>query len=364
MNTELLKLGKYSEQKIVDTFGTNAQKKSFQEKGKLTGSYKTKLLETAARYCKITELPNRYYVISEIYKYPIPKQFTQMNRSLYKYITPLLLYHLINGHDADNAITLTVGKWAREIKMINHNYTLIKNNKEQTHEEYGLDVDLMYEFYDKSDTAIESYIINALNYLKAATCIIWNEVYYVVEEVTDNNTVIDEDGVISTFIHLNEHVASKEEKSFYAQCIKYADEQLGITNASERYYSQKSQEWNRLLKRKLYERKYKLFYKAYEAYYVNLDKCQALLNLFDEKNQDILYNMLSTQFTSYILTNAENRLLKNPGKYKRYDDMQFTYCEQFENLCDMVINPQTEYLGNKIEMKNPIKYTLRIKENQ
>lgn len=340
---------RYSEKKIVELFGTPKQQESYAQNGCLATRSKTSILEKASRYCKITDLGNKNYSISKIYKYPLPSKWSLMNKTLYKDLVPLLLHNLINGHDENNAITLTIGKWARELKMINSNYPLIKSNKEDAATLLDMDLDTIFDFYNKADAAMEYYIINALTFLKNALCIYWLQVHYVVVEITDNTNTIDENGNITPNIRLETRLASEEEVEYYVRCMEVADNAVHIENISERYYSKKSEEWNRILKKELYKRKIKLVYKAYKAYYVHLDRCQYLLEQFEPKTQEELHTELIEDFTKHIMENSEKRYKKTPDKYDA------SYCEYFAGLCDVVINPKTEFLGGSIQYKSSTK---------
>ena len=277
MEKMVVKQGKIKEIYLVNKYASPAVKESYIKNGKLLTKNKRTLLEKMSRYCKIVDLGKREYEITEVYPYILPANFKKMNTSLYQYIVPLLLEKIINGHDQNRKIDITLGKWAREINMVNQNYNLCKYNKEETSRAIKYELDTINEFYNKSDDMIEYYIMNALDYLKSAGLIIWRDVYRITSEVSDEMVEIDSDGVVHANIKLETREASKEDMDFYAACIKVADEKANITNASERYYSKKSQRFNEALKDELYKRKIKLVYKSYEAYYIDLDKCSFVL---------------------------------------------------------------------------------------
>ena len=225
-----IKPGIITEKELVELFGSQSQKKSFYEKGRLAGSYRTALFKKLNKYCTIKELKKKkdgenLYKITEVYKYPLPANYDKMQKSIYKYIVPLILNSLINGHDKNNSIEITVGKWAREINMINHNYNLVKYNREDTSKEVQIRLDTINEFYDKADHMINWYISNALDYLKSAGLIIWREVNQVTIEESDNKSIIDCDGNVEVNINLRTHQASKEEMEYYSQCIAIADKE-------------------------------------------------------------------------------------------------------------------------------------------
>ncbi len=344
-----LKKGKISEQELVEKYGSDAQKKSYEIQGRLISKNKATLLKKLSRYCTIKDLGQREYRITKVYDYPLPANWTKMNKSLYQYIIPLILYSLINGHDKNNKINITVGKWAREIKMVNPNYNLIKYNPEDSSKETQIALQTINEFYDKADYMINWYITNALDYLKSAGLIIWREANRVNVEVSDGVTNIDQDGNIKVNIKTENHQASEDEMEYYAECINIADKECGIENAKERYYSHKSQQFNEVLKRELYKRKIKNIYKTYEAYYINLDKCNGLLNHFEKNDYSTLISKLNRDFSQMIMENADKRFESNARKYLYTDKNE--YKSDFSSLCDITINNNAKYLGSKIAMK-------------
>lgn len=359
-----IKSGIISEHELVELYGSDAQKKSYAEKGKFIGSYKTALFKKLDKYCDIKPIKRKnqsenMYRISEVYEYPLPSNFEKMNKSLYQYIVPLILNKLINGHDENNSIEITVGKWAREIDMINRNYNLVKYNREDTSSETQIQLETINEFYDKADHMIDWYITNALDYLKSAGLIIWREVNQVTIEESDNKSIIDCNGNISVNVNLTTHQASKEEMEYYAQCIAIADEEAKIENASERYYSKKTKLFQEVLKRELYKRRIKYIYKAYEAYYVNLDKCKALLSHFKNIGSDKLIDAFNKEFSDMIIKNAGRRFEKNAMKYLHNSKNE--YLLSFESLCEITIDNKTEYLSKRIrEKNNDDNYNLQI----
>lgn len=366
MKKEDIKTGKITEQELVNIFGSDAQKKSYAENGKFVSKYKTSLMKKVKKYCNIKEDKKENgrmtYKILKIYDSPLPSNFNKMNTSLYKYIVPLILDTLVYDHDKNNSIEITVGKWAREISMVNHNYNLIKYNREDTSKEFQIRMNEINEFFDKADHMINWYIENALDYLKAAGLIIWRQVNRVTIEESDGKSVIDENGNVEVNVNLSTHQASKEEMEYYSQCIAIADKEANIENAGERYYSTKTKHYQEVLKRELYKRKIKYIYNTYEAYYVHLDRCQDLLKQFDNQNRDQLVDEFNKKFSDMIVENAGNRFDKNAVKYLLPKD---DYLVSFKNLCEMTIENQTEYLGSRIrEKKVEDDYNLQIHQTK
>lgn len=367
MEKENIKLGKYTEKELVELFGSNAQKKSYEENGHFISNHKATLFKKINKYCAIQKLDEKknskhLYEISQVYNHPLPNNFDKMQKSIYKYICPLILNYLIDHEYTESRkIDITIGKWSREIHMVNHNYNLIKYNKENTAKETLYPIDLIYEFIDKTDDMLDYYITNALDYLKSAGLIIWRDVYRINVEVSDtNNVTIDQDGNVSLPLHFESRQATEEEMNYYSKCVAIADKAANINNSTERYYSKKSNLFNEVLKRELYKRKIKCIYKTYEAYYVDIEKCKYILNLFDYTDRKALIQNFNEEFTSMILENANKRFNKFPEKYL-YCDGESDYMLCQEGMCEMTIANETEYLGARIK-KNKIEdnYSLKI----
>lgn len=211
MTFENIKTGIISEKQLVKYFGTPAQKKSYSENGRFIGGYKKKFFDKLKRYCEIEDLGDRKYKITKVYKFPLPANFNKMNSSIYKYIVPLILSMLTKGHDESRKVDITVGKWAREIKMVNKNYNLMKYNQEAVSEEFEYPTKAIAEFYEKSDDMINYYITNALDYLKSAGLIIWRDVYKIVTEESSGTVHLDHKGEVHTEVTLTTKQASQDD---------------------------------------------------------------------------------------------------------------------------------------------------------
>lgn len=360
---ETLNIGIISEEQLVDIFATTSQKNKYYELNKFSGANKTTLLTEANRWCTIKDLGNRQYEIIEVFKYPKHKSLTKAKKGLYQYITPLILINLIDGHDKNNKITLTIGKWARQIKMINHNYNLVKYNRCNASNELKLKIESIDEFYDKSDSMINDYITNTLKYLDQMGLIIWRKVNIIRKEIINpNNLIVTENNNIITDLTIECHQASEEEMDYYARCIEIADKEANITNKSERYYSSKSNHYNSVLIRELNKQNIKMIYSTYEVYYIHLDKCKDILNEYENIEQAQLIEKFNKEFSEMLLNNADIRFDKNTYKYlaKGYENKDdFKY--DFSNLCDIVINNKTEYLGDRIKQNTyEEKYSLKF----
>jgi hypothetical protein len=350
-----IKTGTISEKELVELFGTPAQKKSYEEHDRFVSSYKSAVLKRATSQCEIKEVHKKkdgtqMYRITDVYSYPLPDTLPKMQKSLYKYIVPLILNTLVSDHDENNSIEITIGKWAREINMVNKNYNVVKYNREDISDEFGIQLDTINEFYDKADQMITYYINNALEYLRDAGLIIWRPVYRIVSEESSGTTTIDYEGNIETDIELTQHTASKEEMEFYAKCLRIADNEAEIESAGERYYSRKAFMFQDVLKRELYKRKIKTVYCTYEAYYVHLDRCENVLKQFGDFNARKFLDQFNEEFSDKLIENAGKRFDANTLKYLYENRAEYELT--FDSMCNTVINNRAKRINKSIEEKD------------
>lgn len=345
-----LRPGVYTEKKLVEIFGSPAQKKCFSEYRTLKGkSYFNTMMKKIKRYCSIEQMKERSanggykFKISSIYEYPLPPQFNKMNSGMYQYMIPLMLYCLVNGHDEHHKINLTIGKWAREIKMVNRNYDMIRYNKQKASYELDVNYEQINEYYEKSDSILRYYVLNALDYLKKAGRIIWREAYRI-QKMGISNCTLDDNNISST-VQIIESDATDEDMEIYSECIAIADKKANVNNDRERYYSKKSKDFSRYLQQELNERGIRLIYKTYEAYYIDLDKCQDLLSHFELQSMQDFENiskfnqLFAEKMEQYALSRYEN----NPTKYYEYEKSD-DLVKAYGILNDIVLNHNAEKL--------------------
>lgn len=334
-----LKVGDIDEKKLVALFATPTVKQNYKKNGHFIHNDKYRLLEKARKFCEIIDNKDRTFTITKVYDSMLPTNFSKMNSDLYKYICPLILSSLINGHDENNKVTLTIGLWAREIKMVNQNYDLVKHNPFETEKEFQLLSGVVYDFCSKCDNTIDYYIIQALKYLQSAGLIIWREVYF----VQPTTPTIKCDNV--TYVANKtppRRVATEEDMEFYARCIETADKRANIKNGQERYYSKKSNLFRQVLLEELNKGEIQYIYKSYEAYYVHLDRCKSVLKEFDYDEFDGT-KQFNDAFADKLMTNAQKRNLK-----KKFALLKDEYLGNYADLCEIVIDNETEYLRKRL----------------
>ena len=332
-----------SEKRLVEIFGTPTIQKNYAVNGRFIGTEKKRVLEKASRFCDIRDDKNKKYYITKVYDNPLPSNFSKMNKELYRYICPLILSFLINKHDKNNKVAMTVGLWAREINMVNQNYGLLKDKYDLLEEKFklGLNEKVYCDFYDRCDEAIEYYIVQALKYLQNAGLIIWRDVYF----VQPTTPIITKDKIVYKAIKdPKSKLATENDMKLYTECLKIADTKADIQNAKERYYSKKSKTFRTVLLRELKKYNIRYIFKSYEAYYVNLDRCNYILHQFNVGKKDM--NNLIKDFNSAFI----NKLVENANTRKLQERIiNYADCiDDFLILCDMTINHETECLKERV----------------
>lgn len=322
-----IKLGKYTEEKLVQAFGTPAQIKKWKEENRFIGSAKSTFLKRANKYAKIKDMGNNTYYVSKIYDYPIPTNFDKMNSSLYQYIIPLLLDRV----QKDTVqLNYSFGKWARELKMVNSNYSLIEYNKETAAKILEKDVNRLYDYYRRTDEMIEYYFSKAFDYLDSLTYFSHQNSYMIIKEsITEAEIQGDGDILLEVTLE-SSRLATEEEIQIYNKCVAVADTEAEINHVNERYYSHKAKKWHEILNTELRQYNIVKVYKCHQLYITHPDGCIALRDMFGKKSEKTLIKKLTDEFADKITENAE----------KRNDSPE--YVQFFSDMCDLVIDPKSD----------------------
>jgi hypothetical protein len=303
----------------------------------------------------LLDLGNRKYEIKEVYSVPKSKEVEKMMNGMYRYIVPLILLKLIEGHDENNRIALTSSKWAKQIHMINRNYDTVKYSRSEVARIYEWESDDVKDFFIKVDDMISSYLVMSLDYLKSTGSIIWREANVVHSSIpAERMSGYDENGKpkYELYYESEEHTASEEEMGFYTKCVEIADNEAGIEKgrANKRYYGDESKIFSLALARELNSRNIKYIYKTYEVYFIHLDWCKSLLKEFDiNKSIDDFIKEFNIEFQSLIMRNANTRYDKDvKNVILKYSEK---YLDIFTNLCDITINHENDKYNIKQILK-------------
>lgn len=313
-----IKEGIIPEKKFVELFATDKQKQKYKTSGnKFTGVNKSTVLKQAAKLCEITDIGNREYQITKVYKYPVPKNFNNMNTGIHQYLTPLILINLIAAgiYQVKN-LTFTCNRWYRMVDLINDNYANMKQNIEYSSKKFEVSTNVLHDFYNTTDDTLVYYFKKSLEYLKAANLFNFQEINWVYVRTVDVN--FEQDGHQCISIKPEHRRATSEEMVYIRKCEQVACKYVGISidDESAKYYGKKSKMYLEKLRELLLEQNILFCYKAYEIYSTDNDiqRCYELLNSFEVCDKTDLIELVSTLFQRTLMVNAEKRVLNNPTK--------------------------------------------------
>lgn len=319
MDSELsVKKGVITESKLVDLFATGKVKQKYQSSNNMfTSSNKASVLKQASRYCEILDLGNRKYRIAKVYKYPVPKNFSQMNSGLHQYLTPLILINLVaSGIYQVKNLTFTTNKWYRMVDMINANYAKVKLNFDYASEKLNVGKNVLYDFYNATDDALMYYFKKSLEHLKAANLFNFQEINWVYVRSVDVKH--NEYGKQCINIRPEHRRATAVEMVYIRKCEELARKHAGILpdDESAKYYGPKSKKFLTKLKELLLEQNILFCYKAYEIYSTDFDiqRCHQLLESFEINEKSELIELTNGIFQKNLRANAKLRIANNPEK--------------------------------------------------
>lgn len=351
MSVKKIKLGIISENKLVELFGTKKQIETYKKNGRFVSSNKNTILRHARQYCDVDDFGDGKYKISKVKEIPMTKSYENIHSGIYQYICPLMLQRLVS---TKKPLTFTIGHWAREINMVNDNYSVVKKNSDIVEAKVvtlnDTPKDLLMNFYSHSDSMIYNYISQSLKYLQGLGLIIWREVYMVTTKRIVKSTITHGEADIT--IVTETHQASEEEMDYYAKCIGEADRQCNITEdcINKRYYSKDSYRWSRILQSELEKKHINQVYKAYEMFSTNYGKCQKVLNMYP----DVLVKSFNGAFIKLLDDNAAIRYNKDPEKHENMMHEGDLFLDCYDNLAKFVIEEDVEsckYIFDKGENK-------------
>lgn len=315
MKKESLRVGVISEKVLVLTFGTEKQITSYKSKNKFTGVGKNTILKAAAHFVDIEDLGNRKYKIISIHKYPLPSNISKMKKGIYRYIVPLMLNKIINDSEKYQNINFTTIAWARNIEMINGNYSPMRYHKADVASKLNFEKRYVYEFFDKVDIQIHYYMKQTFDYLKDTELICLKKVN-VVCMADSGISKSSKNGKIKFNIDLKKifRRATHEETTYIAECQKKAMEILEIPkkNNNECYYGKKSKEFMSIYSNLLLLQNILFTYDTYEisCCIENIDNLKFILSKFNVVDFDELVLSFNQEFQFSIIENCRNRYCK------------------------------------------------------
>lgn len=164
---QTVKKGEYTTAQIVEIFGNETHKRYMRDIGRLNnGKQRNDILQDAKRFCKIKINYWKKFVISEVYEYPIPKNFKRRNNELHRYVTPLILNSLISSVEAESSSVLLSDlvnsfyiKEKRDLISIQQKKKILNN--------YPFNCEIIQRYNIEYHNLLNHYIQDTLGFLTA-----------------------------------------------------------------------------------------------------------------------------------------------------------------------------------------------------
>lgn len=345
----------YSEKSLVDKLCTDAQKASYEKKGKFaSGKHKSMFLDKLSTYCEYEyDKETKQYTITNLYDTPQTMAQARLHKGIYQFLAPLILNEMINNHDENHKARLTVFDLAKKIAMVNNNYDCVKFNMEQVGAELDIPFYEMYEYFNKTDLQIDEYLRRCIKYLRSENCVIANEVHVI---QTFENRIELSDNIALITKEKDVHTASDDEMDLYSRIVEKASKATKANTNYEQWYGSNSGKFKKTLKKMLEENGIDYVCRGFEMWYIDLDKCKKMLDEYTEKIslQDTV-KMLGEVFKLIIDENAANRASKK--------SLDTSYVEHFKSLSSLTILYESEDIRKNLSEWKSRSEKLREKGN-
>ena len=337
-----LKKQMYHEYELVKKLCTEAQIKSYEKNYKFSGGKQRSIfLDKLSAYCEYEhDRQNRTYTITELYDIPMTMAQARLHKGIYQFLAPLILNEMLNNHDENNKARMTIFDLARQVALINPNYDYVKFNMELSSDELDIPYLDINEFFKRADVKIDEYLRRCLKYLRSENCVLVNEVH-VIQTFEEKVDISDGVAVITKVKDL--HTASDDEMNLYSRLVEEASNISGAHTNQEQWYGKNAQKFKRVLEESLRNNGIDYVCRAFEMWYVDLNKCEKMLAEYTQEfSIEEHADMLGKVFKLMIDENAENRL----GKKSYFDT---DYVEHFKTLSSLTILPDAEDLRGKFK---------------
>lgn len=284
-----IQIGEINNATLVDWFGSEANKKTYQnQKAKsVNASMKATLLKRAVCKCDIEDLGRGKYMIHSVHEEEIPYSMYEINKGVVHYMAPMILSELLYTDYIDGETILNL---ANAIGVINKNYRTIKFHKKQTSKKLDLDIENIHNYYSVVDSAIKYYIIYSLKKLKSCGCLLFDEPYMVITKKTDN---IEHTMKSTKIDNITEcRIATGAEGARYSELLEEAMDELDIADLKEAYFGYKRSSFSDLMKKKIKKIKTEdgssvvMVFKGIRVWSVSPKRSELILEEFNKSSKE------------------------------------------------------------------------------
>lgn len=331
---------------FIDLFANDKQKtKYINDNQQLSSSSRRTILKNSQRLCDIEYIGDKKYKISKVYKYPVPINFSKMNRGLYKYFIPLILKKLIlQDIHIQPSINFSYYKWYKMIELVNENYKSMKNNIEYSAEEIDVSQQVMREYFNNTDDLLSYYFKQCIEYFKEANLFGCEEITMVCKRNAKKQV---NNGVQKYDIRYEYFIATDEDKKNERHCDENVCKLLGIAidDKYSKFFGDKRHRYLEEYTKEIRKLNIMFFYKSYKIYSTDNDKkrCEKLINSFDITNEKKLIDLLNKEFKKNMLENAKKRFDKNSYDKNRFIGIEKNiFLNNYNLIADTTLNKNSE----------------------
>lgn len=322
-----LKKGSYLESTLVDKICSERQKLSYHKNNKFAGGKnRSGFLKVLSRYCEFEYDPDKKrYIITNTYDIPQSPYTDKMHKGIYEYLAPLILFHVYYEAD-DQKFTGTSADLARSIKVVNHNYNVMKYNQEDVKLSLGLDKNIILEYFSKLDNCVAEYLSRCLKYLESTGAIGYSETRMI--GVMPKNAVIDNWHIIVEPAEIRK--ATEQEIRDYFEMSGKVSEELHIISNQEKWYGKKGLRYKTEISRLLRSEGLLFMCKAFEISVKDAECCKNIFRSFRDKTIGQRQQEVGMILKAIMDGNAEKRAA-------RKQNLKVDYIGQFKQLSDITL---------------------------
>lgn len=349
----MLKIGIIGNKELLSEFGTEKNKEDYIKNNKLQTNTKKSLFKKAYSKYDIEDISNGFYKIHNIRDIELPKEFINLNRDIYKFLSPLIIKIIINNYyNESNPFNITIFKYAYDLGAISKNYTLIKKYKTSAKNLLDLEMNNIINFYSNIDRCIKYYIKNCLELLKKADILDYKEPDMLAYRYSDHYH-----GINSYYSTGSDYYkfATIEEIRLYIDIEEKVMKSMGIENRQQAYYGKLKNKYKEELKKELSKNTIKdsdgneiimlLKFTGYTIFYTSIDKCKNMLDNYENIEDTYLKDNLNIFFINFITEYSKN----NKAIFKDVLE-QSKYIGDFNILSNLTLRHDAEEISLNKDM--------------
>ena len=273
----------------------------------------------------------------------------------------VLLLHLLKNSE-NETISISRGRLYKMLNMINENYIIGRNQIPKLSELVNLPKEVVYDFYDNSNTTLRNTVERNLKRLRNRALIMWeatttvavNDVF-IPKDILDQ-PIIDK-GELIHHIKPTHRLATNEEKKLILKCEKEAMNELGVYTLQDVFLSGNWKHFKNSVENKLKLLSNIQYYYDTYTITINTEDVSNECKLLDESQKTIVEKNINNNIIKSHLkstktrnTSSKNKLLNSFEDIKNKKKLELrasnNYIEINEQLAFTLIRDESENLFN------------------